>query len=254
MQNARKQAEDYVFLLDADHPAPPFIITCDVGHCFRDLSRTSPAPGAPTASFPDRKGFRIYLEDLRERGHPQTLLAQIWTDPHALDPARESARVTREIAKRLAEVSKALEERGITPEEVAHFLMRCIFTMFAEDVDLLPKDSFKPTAGRMHRQPRRLRAARRGTVGEDGRSGEDASPRRSEARVRYFNGNLFKDATRLPPGARGDRRIAAAAKHKWTEVDPAIFGTLLEQALDQASARSSARTTRRAPMCSGWSR
>lgn len=34
MQNARRQGEGYVFLLDADHPAPPFLIVCDVGHCF----------------------------------------------------------------------------------------------------------------------------------------------------------------------------------------------------------------------------
>ena len=31
MRNARKQAEDYAFRLPADHPAPPFIIVCDVG-------------------------------------------------------------------------------------------------------------------------------------------------------------------------------------------------------------------------------
>ena len=39
MQNARKQAEGYVFLLDADHPAPPFIITCDVGGTGSHLPR-----------------------------------------------------------------------------------------------------------------------------------------------------------------------------------------------------------------------
>lgn len=34
MRNARKQAEGYVLLLDTEHKAPPFIIVCDVGHCF----------------------------------------------------------------------------------------------------------------------------------------------------------------------------------------------------------------------------
>ena len=65
MQNARKQAENYVFLLDADHPAPPFIITCDVGHSleiYADFTGT----GRAYSQFPDRKGFRIYLEDLRD--------------------------------------------------------------------------------------------------------------------------------------------------------------------------------------------
>ncbi len=139
MLNARRQAEDYVFLLDADHPAPPFLITCDVGHAFEifaDFTGTGRAYG----QFPDRKGFRIYLEDLR-KAEVRALLATIFTDPASLDPAKESARVTRTIARRLAEVSKALEEKH-PPEEVAHFLMRCIFTMFAEDVDLLPRGKF----------------------------------------------------------------------------------------------------------------
>ena len=40
--------------------------------------------------------------------------------------------MTRDIAKRLAEVGKALEDRKCDAEDVAHFLMRCIFTMFAK--------------------------------------------------------------------------------------------------------------------------
>ena len=65
MKNARQQAESYVFLLDADHPAPPFIIVCDVGHClelYADFTGTGRAYG----HFPDRNGFRIYMEDLRK--------------------------------------------------------------------------------------------------------------------------------------------------------------------------------------------
>ena len=56
MKNARQQAESYVFLLDADHPAPPFIIVCDVGHClelYADFTGTGRAYG----HFPDRNGF-----------------------------------------------------------------------------------------------------------------------------------------------------------------------------------------------------
>ncbi len=136
MQRARKQAENYVFLLDPGQPTPPFIIICDVGNClelYADFSGT----GRGFTQFPDRQGFRIYMEDLRD-SEIRARLAKVWTDPHGLDPAREAARVTREIAKRLAEVSKALEIDH-PPEDVALFLMRCIFTMFAEDVDLLPQ-------------------------------------------------------------------------------------------------------------------
>ncbi|MCO5182241.1 MAG: hypothetical protein M9896_19560 [Candidatus Promineofilum sp.] len=65
----------------------------------------------------------------------------MWDDPLSLDPSRRSARVTREIANRLANLAKSLEERH-DPESVAQFLMRCLFTMFAEDVRLLPEGAF----------------------------------------------------------------------------------------------------------------
>jgi hypothetical protein len=118
MQNARRQAEGYVFLLDANHSAPPFVITCDVGHCFEiyaDFSGT----GRAYTQFPDRQHFRVFMEDLRDE-KVRKRFAQIWTDPLSLDPTKQSAKVTRDIAKRLAEVSKALEARKCNPEDVAH--------------------------------------------------------------------------------------------------------------------------------------
>ena len=73
-----------------------------------------------------------------------TASTAIWTAPKSLDPAIQSAKVTREIADLLARVSKRLEARGYNAESVSSFLMRVLFTMFAEDTEvLLPKDSFK---------------------------------------------------------------------------------------------------------------
>ena len=233
MQNARRQAENYVFLLDADHPAPPFIIVCDVGRClelYADFTGTGRAYG----HFPDRTRFRVELDDLR-KPEIRDLLRRIWTEPHALDPAKEAARVTREIAKRLAHVSKALEERGCHAEDVAHFLMRCLFTMFAEDVKLLPEDSFtslleKSVADPKH-FPHRLKALWR-----DMERGEEFS-HVIGARIRHFNGGLFNDTTVFELGREEIGELLAAARHHWTEVDPAIFGTLLEQALDRNERR-----------------
>ncbi len=233
MQNARKQAEGYVFLLDADQPAPPFIITCDVGHClelFADFSGT----GRAYNQFPDRNGFRIYMDDLRD---PQVRarLAQVWTDPHKLDPTKTSARVTNEIAKRLAEVSKALEAKGCNAEDVAHFLMRCLFTMFAEDTDLLPKGAFCTLLDKSVKDPshfqHRLKALWR-----EMEAGAEFSPV-IDARVRHFNGGLFKDTTVFDLGREEIGELLAAARANWKLVDPAIFGTLLEQALDKDERR-----------------
>lgn len=209
MANARRQAEHYVFLLDADHPAPPFLIPCDVGHCL-ELYADFTGTGRAYRHFPDRRGFRVYLDEL-EAPATREKLAKIWSDPLSLDPARESAKVTRAIAAQLAEVSKALEADH-PAEEVAHFLMRCIFTMFADGVGLLPKTSFTTLLEDCLASPKSFAPL----VDELWRRMDEpaADQRYSTAlrsQVPYFNGS----ANRAPPDVRGFNVIpAAAAQHR----------------------------------------
>ena len=92
--------------------------------------------------FPDRMGFRVFLEDLR-RADIRELFLAICTKPESLNPATRAEKVTRKLAGRLAEISTALEDRLEDPGKVAAFLMRCLFTMFAEDAGLLPENCFK---------------------------------------------------------------------------------------------------------------
>ena len=49
----------------SDHEPPPFVIVCDVGHCF-EVYANFRRDGKAYDQFPDRQSFRIYLEDLRE--------------------------------------------------------------------------------------------------------------------------------------------------------------------------------------------
>jgi hypothetical protein len=95
--------------LPGAHGWPPFVLVCDVGHCIEVYADFS-GQGKNYAQFPDRQGFRIYLSDLRDEG-VRARLKRIWESPAVLDPARQSAKVTREIASRLAAVSKRLEAR-----------------------------------------------------------------------------------------------------------------------------------------------
>ncbi len=53
------------------------------------------------------------------------------------------------------------------------------------------------------------------------------------ARVRHFNGGLFSDTAALPLDEHPLRLLLMAAECDWTDVEPAIFGTLLERALDE---------------------
>ena len=85
--------------------------------------------GRNYTQFPDRGSFQIRIARLADEG-ARALLRAVWTDPAGLDPALRSAAVTKDIAERLARVATALE-RAHEPEEVAGFLMRCVFIMFA---------------------------------------------------------------------------------------------------------------------------
>lgn len=81
------------------------------------------------------------LEDLHDPEVRKRLVA-IWNEPASLDPAARAARVTRDIADLLATVARRLEKRGHTAERTSGFLMRLLFTMFAEDSGLIPEKSF----------------------------------------------------------------------------------------------------------------
>ena len=232
MLNARTQGENYVRLLPASHEPPPFVLVCDVGHAI-EVYANFRRDGKAYDQFPDRRSFRIYLEDLRDEKIRQRLAA-IWTDPVSLDPSRHAAKVTREIATRIASVSQALEKSGYPTEEVAMFLMRMLFTMFAEDVELLPKDCFKELLKDCVQKPEIFPGMMEDLWKAMDEGGFTATIRE---KVKKFNGEFFKNRRALALAKEEIGELLAAANHDWKDVEPAIFGTFLEQALDPADRR-----------------
>ncbi|OHZ29583.1 class I SAM-dependent DNA methyltransferase [Agrobacterium vitis] len=232
MLNARTQAENYVRLLPTSHEPPPFVLVCDVGHCI-EIYANFRRDGKAYDQFPDRRSFRIYLEDLRDEEVRARLIA-IWTDPLSLDPSRHAAKVTREIATRIAKVSQALEQAGYATEEVAMFLMRVLFTMFAEDVELLPKDSFKDLLKDCAEKPEIFPGMMEDLWKPMDEGGFTATIRH---KVKRFNGEFFKNRRALKLEKQEIGELAAAASYDWKDVEPAIFGAFLEQALDPTDRR-----------------
>src|SRR5690606_944298 len=149
-------------------------------------------------------------------------------DPMSLDPAQRSARVTREIADRLARLARSLEQEH-EPELVAQFLMRCLFTMFAEDVGLLPEHSFMKLLADMRQDPSSFRQMIEHLWRTMDRGGFSVILRQELPR---FNGSLFANPEALPLNEDQIQLLVEAAQADWRDVEPAIFGTLLERALD----------------------
>jgi hypothetical protein len=230
MVKARGQAERYVRALPPNEPNPPFLLVVDVGHSIEVFADFTQA-GRAYLPFPDPRTFRIRLEHLAEE-KAQERLRLIWTNPAALDPARQSADVTREISAHLAELAKSLELAGHRPRVVADFLTRCLFCMFAEDVGLLPERSFTDLldsvagdgAGFRELVEQLFREMNSGT-------GQGISIVLRK-KLLQFNGGLFADFTVLPVNGLQLGLLKEAAKQNWSRVEPAIFGTLLERALN----------------------
>ena len=242
MRAAKQQAEGYARALPKEHGWPPFILTVDVGHTFEIYADFS-GQGKNYAQFPDREGYSIPLASLREPGI-RALLRTVWTDPLSLDPTRRSAEVTRDIAERLARIARSLEDRKHNPEEVAEFLMRCLFTMFAEDVGLLPERGFEKLLGRMVGAPGKFAPALESLWKVMDEGGFAAH---FEETVKRFNGSLFRNCKALALQKDEIRELHIAAGRDWRDVEPAIFGTLLERALNERErARLGAHYTPRA--------
>ena len=230
---ARTQAESYARALPAFEGRPPFLLVVDVGNVIELYSEFSRS-GATYTPFPDPRSHRLALADLG-KSEVRDTLRRIWLEPDSLDPSRASARVTRQVATQLAALARSLEQSGYKPDHVAAFLTRALFSMFAEDVALLPKDSFLNLLQAHRQQPATLQQMLRvlwGDMDSGGFSAALATP------VLKFNGKLFKKPTQdgysLLLNLEQIDGLILAANSNWREVEPAIFGTLLERALDPA--------------------
>jgi hypothetical protein len=221
MQKAFNQAKSYAYnrMLPA---LPPFLMTCDIGSHFEIWEGFSGEYG----SYGARQ--RVNLNDLAQ---PEMFdrFVSIFNDPQSLNPEKYRARVTREVAAELAKLSRWLEEQGHEAQETASFLMRCIFTMFAEDVELLRGEVFtKALRDRWIPNPQTFQAEIENlwqTMNTGGTFGFE--------HILRFNGSFFEDARAFALPKEQLEILYAAAAKDWSQVEPAIFGTLLERALEK---------------------
>ncbi|MFV0370342.1 MAG: DNA methyltransferase, partial [Azonexus sp.] len=218
---ALKQLTDYALQLDN----PPLLVVCDRERIVIHTAFTG---------YPDEpREIRIEELALPEK---RQLLTWVFTDPEKLRPEKSTAAITAAAAGQFAELAKAMRERPVfvehCGERVAHFLVQCLFCMFAEDEQLLPEGIFTALlanaggdTGKAARRIEKLFAAMRDKNGEYG-----------DHDIAWFNGGLFRHID-VPPLAASDLAAlhGAAADMDWRAIDPTIFGTLFERGLDPAA-------------------
>ncbi|HEY3232414.1 MAG TPA: DNA methyltransferase, partial [Roseiflexaceae bacterium] len=194
----------------------------------------------------------VHVLALAELDQPENLdkLRRVFIDPKSFEPTLTAATITEAAATEFARIAQALRDRRHDPHTAAHFLMKCMFCLFAEDVGLLPEKLLTRLLERYQYQPEKL-TARLTELFALMRTGGDFGTEP----IAYFNGGLFDERPVAPaslpartagfqpatPASCGQAlelrageigAMLRAAQHDWGAVEPAIFGTLFERSLD----------------------
>ena len=172
------------------------------------------------------KTHEFGLDDLADAA-VRDKLKWAMSDPERLRPGETRQTLTERAAETFAQLAQSLRVQGHAPQEVAHFVNRLVFCMFAEDVGLLPNSMFNRMLEHARQQPDAFATLARdlfGAMSVGGRVGFET--------VEWFNGGLFEDDATLPMDKAQIETTLKASGLDWSNIDPSILGTLFERGLD----------------------
>ncbi len=166
------------------------------------------------------------LDDLLD---PEKLdrLRRVWTEPFAFRAEETPETVTENAAREFARLAEVLRQRGEKPDRAAHFLIRLLFCLFAEDVGLLPENVLSKLIAATRTDPEAFSAQLRQLFGAMNGGGFFGTER-----ILNFDGGLFDDNEVLRLDAEGMRVLHRASGLEWSGIEPAVLGTLFERSLD----------------------
>jgi len=216
----RSLAEAYqqLLLYREDLENPPLLVVCDLERFEIHTNFT----GTPT---------KVYAFDLDGLAEPSNLdaLRKVFTDPEALKPGETRERITQEAANRFARLAEGMRQRGVAAQDAAHFLMKLMFCMFAEDIDLLPDKLFSRLLVKARNDPAKVTSRLRNLFQPMARGGDFG-----DETIQWFNGGLFADADVVELTGGEIEELTRVSGYDWGSVEPSIFGTLFERTLDPA--------------------
>jgi type II restriction/modification system DNA methylase subunit YeeA len=173
-----------------------------------------------------KRVVRLTLDDL-VTAEGQEHLRAIFYEPERFRVETTTEQVTTAAAREFARLADLLRARGEEPHRAAHFLIRLLFCLFAEDTGLLPRGLFTKLVSNGRRNP----AMFTGQLGQlfaamtgGGWFGEHS--------IRHFNGGLFNDAEVIPLDFDALTILESVGAIDWSSIEPSIFGTLFERSLD----------------------
>ena len=157
-------------------------------------------------------------------------LRRAFIEPEAFKPTKTRQALTEETAREFAGLAQRLRDRRHEAHQVAHFVNRLVFCMFAEDVGLLPDHLFTKMLEVSRRNPAGFVENARTLFGAMAHKGGKVG----FTAIDWFNGGLFENDHVLPVSADDIESLISAAGRDWSQIDPSILGTLFERGLDPA--------------------
>ncbi|NBW08553.1 MAG: type II restriction endonuclease subunit M [Caulobacteraceae bacterium] len=241
MGKGLRQAEVYADRLER---RPPFLVIVNVGRSI-ELWASFGSDRAPYQPFPDAESHRIALEDLR-RPEIRDRLVRVWTDPASLDPTLQVRKVTAVVGRALAglipiigarlaaDLAAASGQAEIDPvhrqacqSKAANFLAQCILAMFADSTGRFEGRAFLKLLERYRRTPGEFHRAAAQLFREMRCGGFSVILGQAIPR---FDSEVLDAAAPIALTAEDLDQLIAAARQDWRDVEPAVFGSLLEQA------------------------
>ena len=135
--------------------------------------------------------------------------------------------VTRETVSLFQSIVVDMEARNEDTERLAHYLNQLVFCLYSEDAGLLPEGLFTRIVAQHYREPATFDEAIRSLfrlMATGGHAGAD--------QIAQFNGDLFNVVDTVELSTVALQRLGEACDRNWRDIEPSIFGTLFERALD----------------------
>ena len=197
---------------------PPLLVACDIEKIVVLTNWTN------TVSV----RYEVTLDDLVQL-EKREFLKKVFRGDESLRTGESRAALTAKVAREFAVLARELQDVGHDPLEVAHFVNRLVFCMFAEDAKLLADDLFTKMLAAARAKPEDFTM-----LASDLFRAMSTGGRVGFHNVEWFNGGLFDNEGSLPLSRKQIERVQAAATLDWTAIDPSILGTLFERGLDPA--------------------
>ena len=198
---------------------PPLLVVCDLDRFEVHTNFTN------TPAVVHRFDLECLLTSPAE---PLRLLHALMEHPEELKPGKTRDELTAEAAQHFAALAEQLRARGHEPHAVAHFLNKLLFCMFAEDAELLPAGLLRRLAAADPNDPSVFTTG----LGELFAKMSSGGGLFGAERIQWFNGGLFDGGEVLPLTRDEIATIDKVSRLDWSQVEPAIFGTLFERGLD----------------------